>query len=400
MARLSALGADVPKVRVYPHLNMALGIVTREGLRDLRTDARVQAVLPAPRISLIRPSISIASKKRIGVTWGLQRLGVPDLWALGLTGRGVLVGHLDTGIDAAHPALRGAVTAFAEFDLMGRQVPGATPYDSEDHGTHTAGTIVGRPVGRSAFGVAPGATLASALVIEGGDVVARVLGGLDWAVAQGVRVISMSLGFREYTEAFLPLVQVIRARNIVPAFAVGNEFAGTSRSPGNYAEALSIGASAPNDTVADFSSSQRFSRKRDPLVPDLVAPGEDILSCMSGGRYATMSGTSMATPHIAGLAALLLEAVPGATVDQVERALFDACTLPSSMLPDRANRGIPSAVHALALLQGKPIAGGGGSKPAPVTGKKRTKAKKPSKAKARRKVRQKDRSARKAPRRA
>ena len=78
-------------------------------------------------------------------TWGLERLGAPALWERGLTGKGVLVGQLDTGVDGEHPTLQGAVAHFAEFDLMGREVtPPPKPKDSDEHGTHTAATIVGR----------------------------------------------------------------------------------------------------------------------------------------------------------------------------------------------------------------------------------------------------------------
>jgi subtilisin family serine protease len=200
------------------------------------------------------------------------------------------------------------------------------------------------------IGVAPAADLASAIVIEGGDVVARVLGGMDWAVGQGVRVLSMSLGFRGWWEDFLPLVRLLRARNILPVFAVGNEGPGTSRSPGNYYQAVAVGAYDESGRVANFSSSQRFRRLRDPIVPDLVAPGVDVISARPGGGYQVMDGTSMATPHIAGLAALLLEAKPAATETQVERALLRSCLLRAGMTRDRAGRGVPDAVQALAIL--------------------------------------------------
>jgi subtilisin family serine protease len=192
--------------------------------------------------------------------------------------------------------------------------------------------------------------LASAAVIEGGQVVARVLGGMDWCVGQGVRVLSMSLGLRGSVNDFLPLTQILRARSVLPVFAVGNEGPGTSRSPGNYAESLSVGASDRGNNIADFSSSQRFRRARDPIVPDIVAPGLDVLSAKPGGGYQSMSGSSMATPHIAGLAALLFEANPAATVDQVEAAILDASHLEPGWSPERAGRGVPDARRALKIL--------------------------------------------------
>jgi subtilisin family serine protease len=113
---------------------------------------------------------------------------------------------------------------------------------------------------------------------------------------------------------------------------------------------LSVGAMDKNHSVADFSSSQRFQRRRDPLVPDLIGPGVGVTSAKPGGGWQDMDGTSMATPHIAGLAALLMSAKPKASVGRIERAIFESCTLDPSMPRDRANRGLPDGLKALALL--------------------------------------------------
>jgi subtilisin family serine protease len=173
---------------------------------------------------------------------------------------------------------------------------------------------------------------------------------MDWAVGNKVRVLSMSLGLRGFFEDFWPVTQILRDQNILPVFAVGNEGPGTSRSPGNYAEALSVGAYERRGGMADFSSSLHFARPNDPLVPDLVAPGVGVVSARPGGRYQKMNGTSMATPHVAGLAALLMEAKPDKSAAEIEMAIFQSCRLKPNMQPDRANRGVPDAVGALALL--------------------------------------------------
>ncbi|MET0266371.1 MAG: S8 family serine peptidase [Duganella sp.] len=344
--------ASVPesKVRYYPNLGIALGVVDRAGLAELKKEALVAKVIDAPQLRLIKPVLAAAAKPDSGYTWGLKALNIDALHAQGWRGKGILVGHLDTGVDATHVALKGAVQAYAEFDALGSQVAGASPRDSGTHGTHTAGTIAGRPVKGVHFGVAPEATLASAMVIEGGNVLARILGGMNWAVGQQVRILSMSLGLIGTKDTFLLLTRLLRARGILPVFAVGNEGAGVSRYPGNYAEALSVGASGPDDSVADFSGSQQFLRAKDPLVPDLVAPGVDIISCVPDGKYMEMSGTSMATPHIAGLAALLMQARPDKSIDEIESAMFRSCTLRPLMTASRANHGLPDAVLALSLL--------------------------------------------------
>jgi subtilisin family serine protease len=341
-----------PTMRLFKNLGLILGTTDREGVAALNTDPLVRSVTAAAPISLIRPVVSSPARLAGAVTWGLDRLGVPDLWDAGYTGKGILVGHLDTGVDGKHPALKGAVAEFAEFDLMGKKVDGARPHDSDEHGTHTAGTILGRKIGATAFGMAPGAKLASALVIEGGNVVARILGGMDWVVGLRVKILSMSLGLRGYHEDFLPVTGILRERGVLPVFAVGNEYAGTSRSPGNYVEALSVGACDENDHVADFSSSQRFARANNPIVPDLVAPGVGIISSVPGGKFKQMDGTSMATPHVAGLAALLWQAKPAATPDEIEAAIFASCQRPADMPEERGNRGIPHGPRALAALLG------------------------------------------------
>jgi subtilisin family serine protease len=352
-AAATATAAAVPGPRYYPNLGVMLGTTTREGLAALRADARVDHVSGAPPVSLIRPSRKAAVQFTGKQTWGLRAMRVERLWKQGLSGKGILVGHLDTGVDGKHPALKKAIARFAEFDDLGREVqPTPAPFDTEDHGTHTAATIAGRPHQGRHVGVAPAADLASAVVIEGGDVVARVLGGMDWAVGHSVRILSMSLGFRGWWDDFIVLTQLLRDRGILPVFAVGNEGPGTSRSPGNYSEALSVGAHGRDRRVAEFSSSQHFQRAIDPLVPDVVLPGVSVISARPGGGYQTMDGTSMATPHLAGLAALLMEAFPDRGVDDVEQAIFDSCRRPSGMVEERGNRGIPDAEKALSLLEG------------------------------------------------
>lgn len=337
-------------MKVYPLLGLAVGTVDGDGVEALKSDRRVDKIEVAPELSLIRPVEAGATRAVSGTTWGLKRISAPQAWAAGFTGEGIVVGHLDTGFDPSHPALSSALHEFAEFDLTGEQIAGAPPRDSGDHGTHTAGTIAGRPTVRGRIGVAPGATIASALVIEGGDVLSRILGGLEWIVGQGSTILSMSLGLRGFTPAFQSVINALRANDILPVVAVGNEFANSSRSPGNYANVLSVGAMDTADRVADFSGSQRFKRISDPLVPDLVAPGVGVLSAVPGGRYREMAGSSMATPHVAGLAALLRQAAPVASAADIEAAILSSCVLPSSMPADRANRGVPDAVRALALL--------------------------------------------------
>jgi len=111
-----------------------------------------------------------------------------------------------------------------------------------------------------------------------------------------------------------------------------------------------VGAMDRGLVVPYFSSAQRLARRLDPIVPDLIAPGVGIVSARPGGDWRAMDGSSMATPHVAGLAALLLQARPEATVDQLEQAIFASCQRPAGMRSERGGRGLPNAPRALEEL--------------------------------------------------
>jgi subtilisin len=232
VARARRRLAAPPRVRIYPNLGVMLGTVRPQGLHALRRDGDVAAVTGAPHFTLIKPRVAVDAAPQTNIGWGIEALEVPKLWKAGLTGNGVVVAHLDTGADGRHPALRGAFASFAEFDALGAEVtPAPTPHDTGEHGTHTAATVAGRAVRGFSMGVAPGAKLASAIVIEGGNVIARVLAGLDWALGHQAKVLTMSLGLPGWWDDFVPIIRILRARGLLPVIAVGNEGPGTSRSP-------------------------------------------------------------------------------------------------------------------------------------------------------------------------
>jgi subtilisin family serine protease len=353
MARSAPRRSTLSKgMRYYANLGVVLGTVDEAGLKSIRSRTReISAVMPPPEFGLIRPVEDMAlAGAPTGTSWGVERMNAEKVWQQGITGKGVVVGHVDTGVDAAHDALTDAIDAFVELDELGEVKAGAAARDSGQHGTHTAGIIAGRKFNGLKFGVAPGAKLASAMVIEGGDVIARVLGGLDWCVGQDVRIISMSLGLRGFMPQFRSIMALLRQRNILPVVAVGNEGVGTSRSPGNYPESLSVGAMDVENMIWFNSSSDRFTRKVDAVVPDVIAPGAGIWSSIPGNQLAAMSGTSMAAPHIAGLAALLLEHRPDITAAKLEAAIFKSCTRPPGISTARGNRGFPDAAKAVKAL--------------------------------------------------
>jgi subtilisin family serine protease len=347
--------SDIPRYRVFESLGVLMGDVHHDGLERLATNPRVKYIASSIGFNLIRPVASRAALPAANTaTWGIEMLEVPRLWKAGIDGTNVRVGHLDTGVDPNHPSLIGAVAGFLLTDEHGIGDPTITAFDTEEHGTHTAGTIAGRAVSGRAIGVAPGAHLYSSAVLDGGNLVARILTGMEWAANQGVRILNLSIGLRPYHDDFRPLMTTLRENGILPVCAVGNSGPGSSSSPGNYDMVLSVGDCDAMRHVDPTSSSQWFSRPDDPLVPDLVAPGVDVISARPGGGYQSLDGSSQGAAHMSGLAALLWQAKPGASVAEIESAILNSCTL-GSMPSDRANRGLPNAPRAYEILMGKSL---------------------------------------------
>lgn len=283
-------------------------------------------------------------------TWSLQQLQA--CWQRGLTGMGVQVGHLDTGVDGDHPELSGRIAAFMEFDAAGSKVLDAAQRDSGSHGTHTASIICGQSVG-----VAPGAVLCAGMVIEGGKCLVRVLAGLDWLLDCQVRVLCLSVGIPFYTPLFEILLNRMKKAGILIVAPVGNRGAGRTCSPANYPGVLAVGAMNARERVAHFSGSCLFTRARDHVKPNLVAPGVDILAAAPGGGYQHHNGTSMAAAYVAGVAALLFQARPEASAEEVEQAILTTCTPLAGSGGQRYGRGQINPLPAVEAL----LAGRGGS---------------------------------------
>jgi subtilisin len=357
LAHAAASGgvSTATSMQYYPRLGAIYGAVTHAGYRRLCKQPHVLEIYASGTFHFIRP---LATGDELfapvtappGPTWGLKWLNIPQLWAWNLTGAGVVVGHLDSGL-VAHPALTGAVADLVTAQEHNSVTPGSAPGTNAMHGTHTAATIVGRPVGGVQVGVAPGAVLVSANITPGGDTVARLLSGIDWALGKGARVLNMSVGQDSYNPAFEFVINKIRSYGCLPVCAAGNNGEGSSMSPANYPNALSVGAQDPSGRVGWFSGSEMLKRPVDPGVPDLIAPGVDVVSASVFGGFATSTGTSMAAPHIAGMAALLLHAYRHATIAQLEMAILASCRSAPWLRADRAGRGVPDPVLALQSLQ-------------------------------------------------
>lgn len=291
---------------------------TRDELMDLAGHEQVARVYANPQFrvpEVLQTPLEDSPETVDGSTWGVARIGAPAVWGGLGRGSGVLVGHLDTGVDDTHPALAGKVAAFQEFDALGDPVVSA-PHDSDAHGTHTAGTIAGRTVRGMNIGVAPDARLASALVLPGGSgSFAQIVAGLQWAIDQGAHVISLSLDAPGYHPVWnLPVFNTVMSGVVVVA-SIGNNGHGISGGPGNDPLAIGVGATHARDRVAGFSGGQFLSvpwlgTRVSYTKPDISAPGVRVVSAVPGAGMASFNGTSMAAPHVAGAVALLQSTEP------------------------------------------------------------------------------------------
>lgn len=279
-------------------------------------------------------------------------LNIPALWDNDLTGQGQRVGHLDTGVAAHLPALSGRVAAFRQFDRNGWHSTEVEPEDSADHGTHTAAILCGGLVQGLPVGVAPGAQLVSGMVIEGGYSLLRVLMGLAWISTKGVRVVCLSLGARGHNPIFHSLISYLRQQGILVISPVGNAAAGQSFAPGNYSNVLSVGAVDAAGRVAPFSGSLNSHYGRICHKPNLLAPGVEVATLSPRGELVRVSGTSMAAAYVAGVALLLFQSKPQASVQQVEHALLQTARPLPAEQTHRSRAGLIDPLAAVAVLHG------------------------------------------------
>jgi subtilisin family serine protease len=316
--------AQIKIVLQSPFVESVLKLGRRAHLTDPpETDAPVAAVTRRPTD-----------------TYGLEQIRVPELRFrhFGLDGTSVRVGIIDTGVDANHPDLNGRVLHYR--DWVDPKV--TVPRDDHGHGTHVAGTIGGANTSGLSIGVAPkvGFVIAKAFNRSGNSKDSDLLAALQWmadpdgqpATDDAPRVINNSwnvdgnIGSLDPAQdPFCVAIDGLAKLGITTVVAAGND--GSSRNtikiPGACPGALTVAATDRGDQIVSFSSRGPAIWKTGSIAkPDVAAPGKDVESADPGGGYRTRSGTSMASPHVAGAVAILLQAKPGLTSDEVKSALM------------------------------------------------------------------------------
>ncbi|MBQ0978134.1 S8 family peptidase [Micromonospora sp. M61] len=353
-ARVAALG----DVLSLPSIGAVAGHVPKKSpaTAKLATDSLLAGAKKVWLDRKVRATALTGGGQHAGLDRNLGQIAAPDAWKAGWTGRGTTVAVLDTGADFTHPDLVGRVADRADFTAEGGDA-----VDHNGHGTHVASTIAG--TGAAARGqrrgVAPDAKLVIGKVLDdhGSGADSGIIAGMEWA-ANRADVINMSLGGSDPDDGNDPLSLAVdglsRSTGALFVIAAGNS-GGAISSPGSAASALTVGAVDRNDKLADFSS-------RGPLVtsnvakPELVAPGVDIVAARAAGTnlqdpidryYEAISGTSMASPHVAGAAALLAQRHPDWTGAQLKAALVGAADPLSGVDAYAVGAGRLNAARAL-----------------------------------------------------
>lgn len=332
---LRSLKGDVKVIEPFWVVN-AIHVKARLNvLKELAELPDVAYIKPVKEYHIIEPKRSLKSPPRINtVEWNIDKIKADSVWyQYGLSGDGVHVGVLDTGIDPDHPALAGNFSGHFK-DAVNDQT---SPYDDHGHGTHVSGTIAGGD-GPGSFvddiGVAYNAQISSckAFSAGGSGTDTDILECSQWFVSlkadSGVNLVAISNswgGGGGDTWMWNDIWNNWRGMDIIPVFAAGNSGpgSGTVGSPGDYPIVIAVGATDNGDNVANFSSrgpAPNTSPYNDTtywsrpdwnyIKPDISAPGAGIRSSVPNGGYDTWDGTSMATPHVTGVIALMFELNP------------------------------------------------------------------------------------------
>lgn len=373
---------------------------TKQSVEDIARFPEVKSILLDEKKQLpITDSKSLSSEE---IEWNIEQIGVPELWEDGITGEGVVVANIDSGVEGNHPALKRQYRGYNpedpenplhEFNWHDAVFDRKSPMDSDGHGTHTMGTMVGQEEnGENKVGVAPGAKwIATRAFFDNEGYDSYILEAAEWVLAptdeNGVPhpekapdVVNNSWGGNPiHNDWFLPMVEAWRSAGIIPVFSVGNAGfflkpdPGSASAPGNYKEVIAVGATDSDGNLADFSL--RGPSENGDIKPDLVAPGVSVRSSVPGASwndfsYRSFNGTSMAAPHVAGTILLMKQLDSSLTFEEVDDILkVTAQNKTDNAYPDypnngygygflQANKAVRAVQQGIGTIKGQVVASG------------------------------------------
>lgn len=334
----------------------AVKIKSNRNVEALEKHPDVERVIPNFQVSIRENEIGESSDE-LDTTYGIEHINATKVWEeYGEKGQSSRVAVLDTGVDPDHDDIDIKQENWKDFVRDEEE-----PKDYEKHGTHVSGTVSGGNSSGTSIGVSPETELMHGAVLDefGSGSLDDIISGMEWAVENDADVISMSLGATGYGEDFIEPVQNAESLGTVVVAAIGNDGEGSSDSPGNVFDVLSVGAVDEEFDVTGFSSGEEIDTEEDwnssetddwpetYKVPSVTAPGVDTFSAVPGNNYSTKSGTSMATPHVSGGIALLQSLTvhhysPGKLKESVQETAWkpDSWEVSSDERDVRYGRGI------------------------------------------------------------
>jgi subtilisin family serine protease len=319
-ARVRLQGVKASRQSAFAQRSLVVAEKGKAGLvaAKLRADPRVLSVVPDARVEATDwPADGAPSDTLYDEQEDLAQIDVPEAWSTTTGDPGVVVAVIDSGVDLTHPDLQGVTVVSPRNETWNT----TDVTDVYGHGTHVTGTIFARANnGIGIAGIAPASTLMPIKVLDDGGFgwISDVVDGVDWARTHGADIINLSLGgplYPEQVALFQPTFSAARSAGILVVAASGNSGSSRIFYPAALNGVVSVGAVDETDAIAEFST---FNR-----AVDLTAPGVETLSlsALDPSGYERASGTSMASPHVVGVAALIRAARPDLTVAELEAVL-------------------------------------------------------------------------------
>ena len=295
--------------------------------------------------------INLTNRRNLeGNLWGLDNINAPEIWAKsgnfrGATGQNTTVAVIDTGIDYSHREFKDRI--INGYDFVDND---SRAEDGNGHGTHVAGTIAGAKDNIGITGVAYNADIMPIRVLDnsGSGYLSDVIAGIRWAADNGADVINLSLGGGGFSQAMFDAVKHASENGAVVVMASGNSASSSPGHPASHATRYGIAVGAVNRQREMAGFSNRAGNKRMDYV---TAPGVGVYSAIPGGGYTKYSGTSMAAPHVAGVAALLKSHNNNLSPERIENLLVQSAEnsiAPSASSRQRDNRNRTARANSLA----------------------------------------------------